>query len=231
MSERQPYSRVYWSIRQDPKFRGIYSDDHHLAAWLRLLIAADATWPAPADIPANARKSSVTALSECGLVDLLGDGMFTIHGLDAERGRRREAASRGPSATQTEPKRDPDARSRAGVAELRQDETSRDNARDSLDRYHELTGFRPWGQWSGDTLLGLERDFGLAETVAALDAENADGATRDTLLKRTAARLARDAEHAKRAAAKRPRIVKPAEDREAINAEIRRLMATPAETA
>jgi hypothetical protein len=123
MSERQPYSRVYWSIRQDPKFRGIYSNDSHLAAWLRLLIAADATWPAPADVPANAKPASVKALAECGLVDLLGDGLFTIHGLQAERGRRQEAATRGPRGDQLPPKRDPDAPSRAGVAELRRDET------------------------------------------------------------------------------------------------------------
>src|SRR3990172_6556006 len=131
MSERQPYSRVYWAIRHDPKLQGIYSNDRHLATWLRLLIAADATWPAPADIPANARPPSVAALPTCGLVDLLGDGLCTIHGLDAERGRRREAASRGasstPTGTQVGTNRDPSGDLARGGSrdELSRDELSR----------------------------------------------------------------------------------------------------------
>lgn len=101
MSERAPYSRVYWSIVDDPKFVNIYGDDHHLATWLRLLMAADALWPASCPLPVTARKASITALAEAGLIDLLPFG-FKVRGLDAERGRRREAASRPPT------KRDPD---------------------------------------------------------------------------------------------------------------------------
>jgi hypothetical protein len=38
MSERAPYSRVYWAIIDDPKFKSIYDDNHHLASWMRLLL-------------------------------------------------------------------------------------------------------------------------------------------------------------------------------------------------
>lgn len=161
MSDRQPYSRVYWSIRKDPKFRDIYGDDHHLAAWLRLLIAADATWPAPADVPALARKASVKALADCGLIDLQHNGMFTIHGLDAERGRRREAASRGASGTQVVPKWEADGSSRAGEAELRRDETSR-----AAPTPARRNGLEPIGTVLPRVDLDVDDAFGVSEGEA-----------------------------------------------------------------
>jgi hypothetical protein len=87
-------------------------------------------------------------------------------------------------------------------------------ARDSLDRYHELTGFRPWGQFSGDALRGAANDYGDAAVLVALDAEYAVDTDRNTLLRRTQARLARDAERATRApraSRARPRLVDDAE--------------------
>jgi hypothetical protein len=134
MSERAPYSRVYWSIVDDPKFAGIYDDDRHLATWLRLLIAADALWPASCPVPGNARKASVTALVTAGLVDLGTGYRFRIHGLDAERGRRRDAARTGgkrdPDGTQTGP-----GRVQGPGPKPRQDEPHRDepDARDPWD--------------------------------------------------------------------------------------------------
>ena len=159
MSERAPYSRVYWTIRSDDRLAAVYADDRHLATWLRLLMAADMAWPAPADMPSSVRKSSVQALVDAGVVSLCGGGMFTFHGLDAERGRRRLAATRnrlgqdpdgpagGPSpspvAPQPGPRRDPDGLSTPGRSrdEPRRAETSRDDARDSGDRRADLDAF------------------------------------------------------------------------------------------
>ena len=93
MSERQPYSRVYWSIIDDPKFSAIYDDDHHLAAWLRMLLVADQAWPSSAHVPSSCNRVSLAALVDCGLVDVSGR-RYRIHGLDAERGRRAAAATR-----------------------------------------------------------------------------------------------------------------------------------------
>jgi hypothetical protein len=132
MSERAPYSRVYWTVRNDPRLADIYSDDHHWAAWNRLLLAADMAWPAPADLPGSVRRASLSALVSAGVVELLPGGLFRFHGLDAERGERRIAATRlrlgqspnrDPDGTQTGPNRDPDG---PGVPGRRRAELSRD---------------------------------------------------------------------------------------------------------
>jgi len=91
MAERAPYSRVYWGIVDDPKFSTIYDDDHHLAAWLRMLVVADQSYPTSAQVPANIRRASVKALSEAHLITVTGR-RFRIVGLDAERERRSESA-------------------------------------------------------------------------------------------------------------------------------------------
>lgn len=126
MTERAPYSRVYWAIVDDPRFRAIYDDNNHLATWLRLLITADALWPASCELPAKARRRSLGALTESGLIEVSGN-RYRVHGLDAERGRRRDAARTGTkrdsNGTQTGTERD----SRPGP-KTRRDETSRANA-------------------------------------------------------------------------------------------------------
>lgn len=93
MSDR-PYSRHYHELVDDAKFADIYPDDHHYACWSRLLMLADQAWPASAHIPATARKASVAKLAEVGLIDLLPDGRFRMHGLQTERERRSIAASK-----------------------------------------------------------------------------------------------------------------------------------------
>jgi hypothetical protein len=134
MSERAPYSRVYWSIVDDPKLAAIYDSNDHLATWLRLLMLADGQWPASSPVPATARRASVAALVDAGLVDIIPGGRFRIHGLDAERGRRRDAARTGtkrdPNGDQTGPERE----QRPGP-KTRRDETSLDEqgARDPWD--------------------------------------------------------------------------------------------------
>jgi hypothetical protein len=132
MSERAAYSRVYWSIVDDPKFETIYDNDAHLAAWLRLLLIADQAHPASAHLPASVRRSSVAALAAAGLIDVSGS-RYRVHGLDAERAKRASFAShsgprRDPDGTQTGPERD-----RTGIQTqgLRRDETRRDKTRES----------------------------------------------------------------------------------------------------
>ena len=108
MSERQPYSRVYWSIIDDPKFATIYDNDHHLAAWLRLLLTHDQAHPSSGHVPAVIQRASLRALCDAGLIDVTGR-RFRVHGLDAERERRRIAATtRGPNGTRTGTGRYPD---------------------------------------------------------------------------------------------------------------------------
>jgi hypothetical protein len=93
------YTRVYHSIVDDPKFSDVYDNDRRLATWLRLLIVAEQAYPASAYIPAGTNRTAVLALVECGLVDLGTGSRFRIHGLDAERTRRADAARVGGLAS------------------------------------------------------------------------------------------------------------------------------------
>ena len=93
----RPYSRHYHELVDDPKFTDVYPDDRHYACWSRLLMLADQAWPASAHLPATARKASVAKLAEVGLIDLLPDGRFRMHGLQAERERRSLSASHAAS--------------------------------------------------------------------------------------------------------------------------------------
>lgn len=92
--ERDPYSRVYWRAIDDPKFANVWDDDHALAAWLRLLVAADMAWPASATLYHGIRRSALKALTDAGLVDMQTGGRYRIHGLDRERNARSDAARR-----------------------------------------------------------------------------------------------------------------------------------------
>lgn len=87
------YVRVYYSIVDDERFASVY-DTPHLATWLRLLMIADAVWPASAYLPASEKRSSVAVLARAGLLELDGR-RFRVHGLDAERNARGNAGRIG----------------------------------------------------------------------------------------------------------------------------------------
>lgn len=123
MSERAPYSRVYWSILDDPKFLGVRSKPIHLGSWLLLLVVADMAHPAPAFVPPTITKPSLRVLTDCGLIDLLPDGMFRVHGLDAERGKRSESG-RNASASRWHSER----KANGMLDETRLDKTSNTRA-------------------------------------------------------------------------------------------------------
>lgn len=93
-AQADPYVRVYYRIiDEDPKFHGVYDSNDRLATWLRLLLAADAMYPAPATIPHGIHKPSLAFLVSVGLVDLTPGGRYRIHGMEAERASRRDHAS------------------------------------------------------------------------------------------------------------------------------------------
>ncbi len=133
MGERAAYSRVYWSVSDDPKFASIYGDDHHLAAWLRLLLIADQAYPASAHLPMNIRKASREALVGVGLIDPMPGDRYRIHGLDAERDRRRLwATTRGPNGVQSQDRTATERSPNGAVTQgLRLDETRLDEPRSS----------------------------------------------------------------------------------------------------
>lgn len=86
------YSRIYHSIIDDERFVSIYPNDAALAAWLRLLMAADAMYPAPAPLPRLVRPKALALLVEAGVVELVGSEHYRIHGLASERAKRSQSA-------------------------------------------------------------------------------------------------------------------------------------------
>jgi len=86
------YARLYHKFSGE--YPDIYADDRALAAWVRLLMLADATWPMRPPMPRSARPKVLALLVGAGLVILDGD-TYTVRGLDAERIRRRDAGRVG----------------------------------------------------------------------------------------------------------------------------------------
>jgi hypothetical protein len=89
---RMAYSRVHHSIIDDPRFEHVYPNDAALAAWLRLLLVADATFPAPAPWPLGLRPKTLEILLESGLIERVGATHYRVHGLASEREKRSQSA-------------------------------------------------------------------------------------------------------------------------------------------
>jgi hypothetical protein len=92
-AQSDPYVRVYYRVVDDPKFADVFDHDGRLATWLRLLLLADATYPAPAPIPFGISRAAFGHLVSVQLVDLEPGNRFRIHGMDAERGARSRKAA------------------------------------------------------------------------------------------------------------------------------------------
>lgn len=197
MSERAPYSRVYWSIMEDAKFDGIREDMRHFGTWSLLLIVADMAWPAPAFVPPGLPRASVRALAECGLVDTLSGGRFRIHGLEAERSRRRDAArgkpSRDPNGPREGGKQDPlGAQAKPSQAEPSSTEDETRTARDPADIYWQLTGKFPTEKtlpWIDD----MTAKYGAEPVIRALVNAHIEDKSTSTLMGRTQDRVRAEA--------------------------------------
>jgi hypothetical protein len=126
----RPYSRVYHEILTDPKFEGIFRDDGTLAAWLRLLIAAEQAWPLPAMIPRSVDQLVLNTLVDHDLVVYAGNGdTFRIKGLDAERNRRAEAGRAGGLASGRSRSVQPPSNDRSTTVEPTPNEIERERER------------------------------------------------------------------------------------------------------
>lgn len=243
MSER-PYARLYLDLVDDEKFEGIYEDDHHFAAFCRLLMIAEGAWPASAHLPSGrlARPSSVRRLGEAELVDTKPGDRYRIHGLDKERearadkartsvAHRRDRSNNDRTTTVERPKNDRPT----SQAEPSRDETSQDaqtaHAPDPADVYWNLTGTYPKDRalaWIDD----LSSKYGPEPTLRALATAHVQDRTTSTLLGRTSDLLAHEARalsvqaqakvradvEARRSA---PRVVP---DRAALEAEVQRIL-------
>ncbi len=93
MSDDRKYSRVYHDAQDDDRFIRVWTSDPCLALWLRLLVLADGTWPAPAPIPRSAKSRPLAVLVDAGLVELVSGDLYRIHGMTSERSRRSSRAA------------------------------------------------------------------------------------------------------------------------------------------
>lgn len=209
-----PYSRIYWTVVDDPKFATIYDDDHHFATWVRLLMIADQAHPASAHVPQSARPSSVAALARVRLIDLTG-ARYRIHGLDPERARRSDRGRHAADARWNAPRNadasddavqthvQPDARrDETRRDEHRQDESSiareADEPDDALATYWSLMGTYPNGR-TKDWVTELANEFGDRRVSAVMGTEA--GGDRKGFLGRVRDRLRSDADKAEKARA------------------------------
>jgi hypothetical protein len=83
----RPYARVYY-IDMETDHPEVWRDDEALATWVRLLVVAEAMWPAVPEIPRSAKDASVRKLVRSGLVIPVAPFGFCIKGLNAERSAR-----------------------------------------------------------------------------------------------------------------------------------------------
>lgn len=108
-AQTDPYVRVYYRIIDDPKFESVFDNDAALAAWLRLLLAADAMYPAPSHIPRSVKPAALKCLADAELIDLLPGDRFRFHGLKSEREKRQEQARKAARKRWEDAGAEPDA--------------------------------------------------------------------------------------------------------------------------
>lgn len=142
MSGARPYARVYHEIVDDPKFRRVFHDDAALATWLRMLLVADAMYPASAPMPESTE--SVELLLKVKLIKRLPGNRYVVTGLHAERERRASSARIG-AAKRWQSERNANALQTQSDGNARRDETSKDETSNGANapKNGAFMGFRP----------------------------------------------------------------------------------------
>jgi hypothetical protein len=239
--EFQPWFKVFADLPE----RKAHYNDGQFRAFVELLCASAAS-RTPGEFPSMAAVRRIVGdvahfLTEQGDLDVNKAGVVRIHGWDkyqrpidrtnaARQARHREkvrehGVSNGvdnalstrysPSSISTTTSTPTPTPEGDGLG-------AREEEFDSRDVYYELTGFRPWGLWSGDALEGAMKEYGDAAVTACLREVHAKKPGRKDLLPDTLALLAKRAEQARRKKVPAPRKT-AAIDREryeAIRAEI-----------
>jgi hypothetical protein len=234
-AQDNPYVRVYYSIKRDAKFEMVYLDDRLLATWLRLLLEADASWPAPASVPRHARPAALRTLCEAGLVEMAGLDLYYIHGLQNEREGRSAIGKLGAesrwskeygSNAEAIPKQYRTDAVASGEAMHSEPSHSEPNRTEPLqapesgpDCWYWVTTRYPDkranpGLW--EFVSRLAEEYGVARLWEVMRVEFARDQNKGTLLSRTEAVLAREADRYERTAeqnrlaeARRPVVLKP----------------------
>lgn len=83
------FSIIHHGIFDDPKFEEIIPDPVAGWTWVLLLIEAEKAYPSPAAVPFGTDQGALEKLVKAGIVDLLPHHHYVIHGMAAERDRRK----------------------------------------------------------------------------------------------------------------------------------------------
>jgi hypothetical protein len=240
-----PYSRLYWRVKADQRFEHAYSCDPCWAAYTRLLIEAEASYPSPASLPRSLRAHAKAQLAADGIIELQPHDCYTVHGLANERERRSSSARQNAEARWAPqygiampPQSDGNAS--ALLNETRQDETKRDETSQGApesgpDVWYWVTMRYPDKRTNPNLWLWLDRlaeDFGVVRLWEVMRIAYAQDRNKGTLLSRTEAVLSREidrqesaAERERLAAARKPVVLQPTNGKAVSPEEEARLLA------
>jgi hypothetical protein len=78
------FVRIYSSVATDEKFATIYDNDRNFAWYVRLLVWAKGSYPAPAPIPRSMPSAALKALEQAGIIEVVNRDYYTVCGLAKE---------------------------------------------------------------------------------------------------------------------------------------------------
>lgn len=241
---RRRFARVYYDdLERD--YPGLFYDPTALSTWLRLLVLSEKAWPALPELPKAVRRSDLDKLVSLGIFEHQPHSRFVLRGWVKDREARAEHGKKAVGSRKDRPTWVPTRVTTPVVSPVvprgslstststssQETEGGPGGTIDPFDAYWSLTTRYPKG--GGATWLDrLTATFGAEPVVRTLGAKWIELADASTLLSRTEDALLHDARvldqsaqkaERERIAAKRaePRAVV---DREAVNAELRRLM-------
>ena len=107
---RARYTPLPHALLDDPLFTEVYASDALLAAYIRLRMHADQTWPASAPIPRSIRRAALERLVESGLVVVQPGDRYKMPDVDELRVQQQARASAGGQARADQAERDPGGR-------------------------------------------------------------------------------------------------------------------------
>lgn len=202
-----PYSRLYHQMADE--FPDVF-DGPDLADYMRLLVAADQSYPTKAKWSGHTTRRVLNRLADAGLIVVDG-ARYSVRGMDKERAERAEharVAANARHARSNAPSTPPSnahgtAQSMPSREEKSREETS-STARgpDAFEVYQQVTGSWP-SQKVTPWLSSLVDDYPEADVCDALILVAGQDPTRSTLMSRVRDHLAAEAHRANREAEER----------------------------
>jgi hypothetical protein len=99
VARKNAYFQTPHALFEDPRYSAIVGDP--VLGWtlMRLAHDADRAWPAHSSLPRWAKERALDYLAGVGLIKPLANYLYTIPGLDEQRGKAAQAATRAGQAS------------------------------------------------------------------------------------------------------------------------------------